>query len=285
LTPDAVEHLPTYFNLLGREADLVSYLKPDVLSAICDKFHSLQPLENALRQGVTAARRARIPVSMFQFGLQLGILSDLGSASALTSEIEARLALGEPDVALALAQGAMLKEDRLEGLAAIVRAQLESGARPEPNLLTEVRSLCGDVSYSRAPWRAVSVASDIIGALPDVAIRLVEASTQGSSEMPMDVAMATLSLAARDLARDSNEVGHSPEAISSRIRNPSLRTMTAAVALMVGDYRVDELLKQCDKLETIKDRFYLLERWASTNASSAEFVGRFWLGESSQVVI
>ena len=270
LTPDAVEHLPTYFNLLGRDADLVSYLKLDLLSAICDEFHSLQPLENALRQGVVAARNAAIPVSVFQFGFQLGILSDLSSASTLTSEIEARLALEEYDVALALAQGALLKEDRLEGLAAIVRAHVERGSRPEPNLLTEVRSLAEDVSYSRAPWRAVSVASGIIGVLPDVAIRLVESATHGSSEMPMDVALATLSLAARDLARESNEGGHSAEAISSRIQNPSLRSMTAAVALMVGDFGVEELLKQCDKLETNKDRFYLLERWTSTNIRHSE---------------
>lgn len=83
LSDEAVEHLPTYFAALGRDNDLVSYLRPEHLFAVCDKFHSFQPLVASLTHGVAAARRADIPVSLFQFGFQLGMIADLGSASAL----------------------------------------------------------------------------------------------------------------------------------------------------------------------------------------------------------
>jgi hypothetical protein len=270
LSNEAVEHLPTYFAVLGRDKDLVSYLCPEHLCAVCDKFHSLQPLVTSLRDGVSAAQRADIPVSLLQFSFQLGMIADLGRASALTSEIAARLALGEDNAAITLAQGAILKEDRLEGLAAVVRAQAKRGIRPDPAVLAEVRSLALDTSYSGSPWRAVSVASNIIGVLPDVAIPILEAATKGNSELPMDVALATVSLAAKDLAREHAEGDHSPEAISSRIQNPSIRGMTAALAVMIGDYRVDSLLRQCDQLASNKDRFYLLERWTATNPDHLE---------------
>ena len=45
--------------------------------------------------------------------------------------------------------------------------------------------------------------------------------------------------------------------------------MAAAVALMVGDFRVEELLRQCSKLET-KDQFYLLQRWTAANIAHGE---------------
>lgn len=264
-SPTAVEVLPAYLESLGRQKDILLYLSQDHLGALCERTHSLQPVVWTLKRGFDAAVRTNEPVVAYQLALQRGLLVDLGNGSALASEVNARLTLGEDDAALSLAQGALLKEDRLEALAVIAHRVLERGEKVDPSLLTEIRNLADAVDYAATPNRAVSVASNLIGAIPEVAIALVEQATNEGSNYPTDVAYAALSLAAQDLARAKAEGGVSDEAISNRIKNPNIRSLTRTLSSVVSGYSVEELLRRCEDMSSTRDCVYLLERWTVAN--------------------
>jgi hypothetical protein len=269
-TPATVEHLPSYLESLGRHKDLVSYLSLDHLAVICENMHSLQPLAQVLRRGFEASKAVASPATILQFAFELSIVSEVGAASVLSSEVEAHLAIGEYTRALTIAQGAFLKEDRLEGLATIVHTVAKKGEKPDPAILAEIQILADIVDYSTAPNRAVSIASDIIGVLPDVAIALVEKSTKEDSEYPVDVALATLTIAARDLEREQAEGGVKDESISSRIANPSVRSVARALGTVVAGYSIEELIRRCEQMESTRACLYMLERWAVNNVEHTE---------------
>jgi hypothetical protein len=244
----AVEHLPGYLESLGRQKELLAYLSLDHLAVVCEKMHSLQPAIRMLRHGFLASVTDVEPAAAFKFAFQLGMVADIGAASVLSSEVAARLAVGEDALALSLVQGALLREDRLEGLATIVKSTAARGERPDPAILAEVRSLAETVDFSSNSRRAVSVASQIIVALPDVAISLVERSTSANSDWPADVAYATLAILAQDLKREQEQDGVSEESISTRIKSPNVRSLARTLSVVVAGYSVDDLLSRCEEM-------------------------------------
>jgi hypothetical protein len=269
-TATAVEHLPGYLEATGREKELLTYLTLDHLAIISEGMHSLQPAMRLLRHGFSTSVALGQPASSFRCALHAGLLTEVGAASVLTSEIEARLANNEDELALAIVQGALLKEDRLEGLATIVKSYTARGQTPDGALLTEIRQLAEAVDYSRTPSRAVAIASDLIIALPDVAIALVDKSTKADSEYPADVAYAALTIAAQDLAREQADAGAIQESVSNRIKSPNVRTLARTLSVVVGSYTSDEVLRRADEMRSTRECLYLLERWTSNNADDSE---------------
>jgi NACHT domain len=262
---NAAEHIPEYLDALGRPRELARYLNLDHLGTICESTHSLQPARRALKHGFDSAFSAGEQLSAFQFALEREVISDLGSASVLTSEIEAYLALGERSRALSLVQGALLKEDRFEGLSKIVSKSVEQGEPADAAILAELRRLAPEVDFSSSPDRAISIGSGLIGCLPEVAIELVELATKENSEYPQDVGYAALAIAARDASRQQVGGAISDESITERINNPDIRSITRTLSAVVGEYSVDEILRRAEEMTSTHTCLSLLEKWTSSN--------------------
>jgi hypothetical protein len=268
-SPEAIEHLPQYLDTLGRPRDLINYLTLDHLTGACKSSNSLQPIKALLKSGMRASQKEGDPVNAFQFAFELALLSDVGAASVLVSEVNAYMTLGEDANALKLVQGALLKEDRLEGLAKIVFTISQRGEAPDPGLLAEIRWLAESVDYSSSPERATSIASDLIGVLPELAISLIDRAMKGSVDSS-DLAYATLALSLRDRERQRNESNTSDEAISSRIKNPSIKSLTNTLSAVVSEYSVDEILLRAEQIESVRGCLHLLAEWSARNRDHSD---------------
>ena len=258
---ESVEHLPDYLRNVNRGSEVLDYLTPDHLSSVCDQLRSLGPVKLAIQKGMQIALELKDPVASVRFALQQAVVTELEVPSVLASEVDAQLEVSGTEAAKALAAGAFLSEDRMQLLSRVIHYQHKHGEYPDPGMVEEVRRLAGTANLTQNPMRALEIAGDLIGCLPDVAMRLVEATTTVAATTGLDLALARLSI----LAADTQALGEtnltSADAISERINNVGLRQLVRAGSHLAKRYTVEQVLRRCDSFNSAEESIFLLERW------------------------
>ncbi len=262
----ALFNLPGYLERAGRFSDLLTYLSPEHLSAMLEHSHSLAPIRRTALHGIDAALRLGRDSELLRFGVQRSALIELDGAGMRRSEIKARMALGEEAAALMLAQATVLREDRLHLLAVIGRQQRERGLAPDPDLLAQIRQLYEQIDRPALGQRGTAIAADLLYTLPDLAITLVEeAAATEAGENALDLAFATLSVAAGRAGVDRAQPVDTVEAIRARIKDPRVRDFSIATGLLLGEFTAAEVIAEAEKLDKAGNRLYLLRQWAVEN--------------------
>ena len=133
--------LPRYLDQAGRYEDLLNYLSPETLERMVEQSQSLIPIRSQAELGVSAARELGRVGDLVRFSLHRSVAEELNAAEVLRSEVEAHMELDNFGPAMALAQSAVLTEDRLHLMAIIARIRREKGESPELELLEQIRQL------------------------------------------------------------------------------------------------------------------------------------------------
>jgi hypothetical protein len=261
---EALTFLPTYLEEAGRLADLVEFLSPEHFAGMIEASQSLTPVQQKAELGLTAALRLDRDGDMLRFGIERTVITELGAGGISRFEIAARMALGDYESSVALAQSSILKEDRLRLLAAIARFQREHGFTPEPELLEQVSQLFKEVRDSSRESTRLELASDLLYSKPDLAIQLAELGNERALKgREPDWTLAQLSLIAT-VNKDVLQGGLSPtaEEIRQRIKDPEVLGISKTIPLLFGDSKPEQILKELDKLGNSVDQLFLLRHWA-----------------------
>jgi hypothetical protein len=261
----ALTYLPDYYEQGGRLDELISHLTPAHFANVLQISQSLNPVYRRAQQGLMAARRLNRNESLMQFSIQKSVITEMDGAEIWRSEMEAKMALKYYDSALALAQSAILKEDRLHLLSIIARMKHEQGLLPEQELMEQIVSLYDQVDQEALGERAVEIGSNLICCNPDLAINMVETSTSTTEDKDaLDLAFTKLTIAALHANRGQPHVTDAAEKTRSRIKDPKLQRFSTAASLLFGEYTAAEAIAHVDKLE-IKNRLFFLRHWSIVN--------------------
>lgn len=265
---DSVEHLAGYMQDVGRADEIISYFSPEHLASVCDRLRSLTPVRTTIERGVQISERLRKPIDALRFGLQRALVAELEEASVLTSEVEARIKVEGLESAFSVANGAFLREDRLQLLSKIVRHQKEAGEYSDPGLLDEIRRLVSTADFSTCPNRAIDIAEDLMLCAPDLVMTLVEKASTAEPESGLDLALVRLSLAAADTKDLGADAEIWREAIVERIGATRVKQLARAARLFTADYDVNEILGRCEAMSSPEEALFPLERWCVENRKS-----------------
>jgi hypothetical protein len=262
-SPDSLTKLPGYLQIAGRNEQLVSYLTPDHFIAMLEQSQSLGPVHQHARVGLSAALKLKDDSEILRFGIQESAINGLDSISISRAEVRARVALGEYDSALALAQSATLKQDKLRLLAALARARKQRGLQPENELVEQILELLKEIDVRDLGENAIDLAIDLMYFKPDAAFKVVDRMTRTPDSRSVDFALARLSIAGA-VAREHEQVKarQASDDARQKIKDPELFKLSTAVALMMGEYSAHEIISQAEKLINPIDRIYLLRQWA-----------------------
>jgi hypothetical protein len=267
---EALEYLPDQLEQAGRFDDLVTYLSPENLSLMLDRSQSIVPVTRKTTFGLSAARMLHRDDALMRFAVQRSLLKTMDGTSIWRSEIEARMALREYDEALALAQAAPAREDRLRLLCLVAKLKRQADLPLEPELIDQARQLLDQIDPRAFSDKAFEIAADMLFVSPQLGIDFIEKATQSDTDGDaLDWSLALLSAKLRsetDRSTFTNQQRRvAGETIGSRIKDPHAKRFFDNILIRMGDYSFREVVAELEKMPKVADRLRFLGHWTAKN--------------------
>ncbi|KAF0198897.1 MAG: hypothetical protein FD166_888 [Bacteroidetes bacterium] len=250
---------------------IVDIIDEDYLKNILESTGTLQRVNDSLELGVLASKSMDKFVEMWRYSIQGSIVNELDNYLFWESEIKARISIRDFMGAISLSESAILKVDRLRLLALIARKQKEYSNIVDEELIRLIQELYKTTDLSSVGEKIYDIVADLIYAIPNLAIEMIEKSSGSVSEKNInDWVIAKLSIAAIDssLKEDENaDKTRKLEAVQS-INHVSVRKINRAISFLVGNYSSEKVIEEVTKLSDSTERLRLLRLWLNNNHSN-----------------
>jgi len=268
-TTDSIIELPKIFASRHDWLKIIDVLDDKFLPKILNNTGSLKIVNESLELGVRASQEMNKYNDLWRYSIQGGIVNELDNFLFWESEIEARISINDFIGATSLAQSAVLKVDRLRLLALIARRQKELSKKVDEELVKVIQDLYETTDLLSLGEKIYDIVADLIYAIPNLAIEMIEKSSDNVSEKSInDWVMAKLSMAAIDsnLKEGSSNPTKSRklEALES-LNNPKAKKISRAISFLVGNYSSIKVLDEVNKLSDSKEKLTLLRLWLDNN--------------------
>jgi AAA ATPase domain len=255
--------LPAYLKQAGENKRLLRYLSPERFARLLDSQHQISPVRQKVLLGLETARELNNYSETMRFAVHSSALSEYSGFTVTHSEIAARLELQDEKSCIALAQAAVLTNDRLRLLALISRKKRERGQALEPELFGELEAL-----FDAAEWKEFNseslneLATDLVYVRPELATQALERATveEPGSSTRLDFALARVSIAAETSLNDTAR--SSAQHLRSKIADPHFLSMFNAFASLLRDVAAHEVIAKVDELNAVKEQIYFLRKWS-----------------------
>jgi hypothetical protein len=269
----AVLKLPAYFRETGRADDLLKLISLEYVEAALKQCESTGPLRQAAQLGVETARKMNRDQDLMRLAINNAALEEVAGADIWDVEIKAYLALNEFDLALAVAQAAALREDRLYLLSLVARAKREAGLMPEPELIQQLRQLFSQINKQDLKARRAELADVLVYTLPEAAVELIDDEDGATTAADRDLAMANLSYQASQLRLlDPDSTDTTVDDIRARIANPAMFGLSVAAPVVFGTYSAPDVLTSIEGITSFKLRLSLYRAWCLRNRQRADAI-------------
>ncbi|HNP17127.1 MAG TPA: hypothetical protein PKL31_01730 [Fulvivirga sp.] len=267
----ALIELPKLYMDQNDWGKVVSVLDGDTLPQILEKYGSLNTVNETLEMGISASTKLGKHSELWRFSIQGGIVNELDSYSFWESEVEARIAINDFSSAIKLAESAVLKIDRFRLLALIARRQKELTNSVDEELVTLIQVLYESTELHKVGNRIYDIVSDLIYAIPNLAIELIEKSSGSISDKNInDWVIAKLAVAAIDSSSkdDKKEVSNKKLEAVQKLNAPLVKKITKAISFLVGNYTAGKVIEEASKLSDSNERLRLLRLWLNNNKTN-----------------
>lgn len=262
----AIAEAPTYLERTGRTEQLLDFLTAERFERLLERDQSLTLIKERGDKCLAAALQLSRIDHGIRMALQQAALRSALSSYAWRDELDALLAIDDIDKALTLAQSLFLKEDRLHALAIYTRYSKQRGRSLTPEIIEQIQALVADIDFAKLGSRAGDIASDLMFAMPSVAIRIAE---QTSWDAPTERDWQLMRIA----TEGGDELDLDEKALTtlrSRIEDPLLRLLSHRRAHLVGANSAAEVLADAAALEKPEDRLFLLKAWCQTHPRATD---------------
>lgn len=178
--------LPRYLREAGKLDALIDFVSVDYIAAMVQRSPTLAVVQNHAELGIAAAREKGRNMDLVRLTLQKATIAEFDDAEVGRSEIRALSALGDHEVALAIAEGAHRHEDRLLLLASLARARREAKLPVPVGVEEQIVELYGSVNFGVLGDRSELLAADLVYFRPDLALSTVERSSAAKAPVSTD---------------------------------------------------------------------------------------------------
>lgn len=249
---------------------IIEMIDDNYLQSIIEGTGTLDKVNGSLELGVTASQKLNKYVKIWAYSIQGSIVNELDNFLFWESEIEAKISIKDFVGAITLAESAVLKVDRLRLLALIARREKELNNNVDADLINLITDLYKTTDLSSVGDKIYDIVADLIYAIPNLAIEMIEKSSGTASEKNInDWVIAKLSIAAINSSlkdSDNTEKDKKIEAVQN-LNNPSVRKINRAISFLVGNYTSLKVIEEVKKLSDSKEKLRLLRLWLNNNKS------------------
>ncbi len=250
---------------------VISMVDESHLNKILDGTGSLKTLADTLDLGMQASENSNSYPDLLRYSIQGAIVHELDNYLFWESEIEARISIQDFIGAISLAESAVLLIDRLRLLALIARRQKEFTSKVDEVLVELIKEQYKSIDLSSAGNKIYDIVSDLIYAIPNLAIEIIEKSTEKVSESNInDWIIAKLSFAAIDSSIKDDDGGIDSKRVKvvEAINNPAVKKINRAISFLVGNYSAEKVLDEVNKIVDPEEKLKLLRLWLANSVST-----------------
>lgn len=265
-SPESIQLLPNYYEELGRDSDIVAVLTPENLDSFLGETQSLAALRRRTELGFNAAVSCHLEVEAYRFALQTSVVRSLELSDVNESRLAALAATERLDEALNLAFASPTKEGRLVLLAQYANALFSRGIQVDQTIADGISSLIGDVDLSADRERALAIAEQLVGPLPDQSIAIVEQASGGAKDY-QDAAFMHLVLNSQKKAATGQQV--SIEKYRTRIADSDLQSFLRATEAVFGEKSASEIKGSTASLDG-RQRSFFLRLWIRSHTNDPD---------------
>lgn len=278
--------IPTLMKSLGQTENLVSYLSNENMQQILVTGQSQAALNEQCEFGYNACstKIGRYASAIFRFAVNRSMSRETEKNELWDYELEALLATGHIEQALALAQNVYLSEERLKSFLIIARRKKLLSSNDYDIVKDNIDQLVSIIEFEKIPDKAIELAKLLLPIDYKAAICIVDRVTRANKEtINADKVYSMMSLLANNKTDD--EMGNITnfDVVSSKIENNELRSFTHAAKSLFANASVDQFLTELNKLPNNSRKLHLLQFWLPEHKEK-EGIGKAIL-EAIQLIV
>ena len=262
---DSVQLLPSYYEELGRNSEIISSLTIQNLDSYLASTQSLTSLRRRNELGFLAASRCSQEIDAYRFAIQTSVVRSLEGHSGNEARLAALAAIGRFEEALNLAQSEPTKEQRLLLLAQYAQALFSQGLKVDKVIEEGISSLLNDIDLAGNKDRAMQIAESLVGPFPDLSISLVEIASEGAKDF-QDASFAHLAFKAQRDASNKKGGGSSSRIYAGKIADSTLQGFVRAAESVFSTKSPEEVKLATAGLDG-RQRSFFLRQWLRANSN------------------
>lgn len=255
--------IPPLMKTLHQTDQLVTFLSRDNIQKILVKKQSRGCPQRAVRVWLQACKGEpeKYAATLFRFALNKSVSREIEKNELWDNELEALLATGHTEQALALARDVYLAEERLKSFLLIAKKKELLRPSDYEVLKENVHQLVATIQFEKIPDKAIELAKLLLPIDYESAIAIVDKVAKANKQtVNADRVYTLMSLMSNKTDVETGNVTNF-DMVSAKIEDDELRTFTHAAKNLFADVSVDRFLEELSKLPSNSRKLHLLQIW------------------------
>lgn len=266
----SLEHLPVLLKETNNYKSLKKLITIEHLVRTLQTKQSMYLLRRNVQLVTEAAKAQQDWQTLAKYVMASGILRKLSTEPVQKSELEALLALNDYQKSFALANQAILPEDKLQFLAHIGSRMKQQGEKTPSSILSTIEGLVNQIDPDEiTKERMTEIVVDLFYVHHQAAETLVDKIT--GTEIDVGGRSADLLLAMLAVQLEG-EAENYADNLRSQINEKKLRDFTRAHSQIVAGLSTEEVLSELQKIEDTSYKLFQLRSWCNSNRDNCEAI-------------
>ena len=256
-------YIPALYKDLNLNEKLIEYLSKENIHRIFVNRHTQAALNEQCEYGYEACstNMDKYASGIIRFALNKSTSREIEENRLLDHEIEALLAVGRYEQAIALAQSVYLSEERLKSFVLIARKKKELPPSDYEVIKENIDMLLSVIEFERIPKKAIELAKLLLPVDYQAAIGIVDrVANSNKDSINTDRVYTLMSLVSTPLDADTQDVNNR-DVLDVRIKDSDLRSFAHAAKSLFAEESIDVFLESLSSLPSNSHKLHLLQMW------------------------
>ncbi|AWG23218.1 hypothetical protein FFWV33_17640 [Flavobacterium faecale] len=253
--------------------DISNEVNDDLLINSFKHTGSLNKINSIIKIGNNASNQLKSQNNLVHLSLKGSYINYLENNLELVSDVVTKLAFKDYEGALNIANKSFINIERLRLYCLIAKKQKKDNNVIDENLLSDIEELFEKSDFSNAGDIIYDIISDMLIIDPAMALKIVDNSELNSSTNINDMIVAKLSIMSLNNEIDNDKKESTNEKLE-KFANSKSRKIARALSLILGDFSIDKILTEIEKIEDSIEKIKLIRLYLENIKKSTEGLGQ-----------
>lgn len=240
-----------------RWTDINNEVNDDLLINSFKHTGNLKKLNSIINIGNNASNQLKSQNNLVHLSLKGSYINYLQNNLELVSDVVTKLAFKDYEGALNIANKSFINIERLRLYCLIAKKQKKDNNVIDENLLIDIEELFNKSDFSNSGDIIYDIISDMLIIDPAMALKIVDNSELNNSSNINDMIVAKLSIMSLNNEIDNDKKESTNEKLE-KFENSNSRKIARALSLIFGDFSIDKILKEINKVEDSIEKIKLI---------------------------